>query len=263
MIDYRAEIKALIDGIEGTAGLYIQSMDGRIRLTLNPDLTFPAASLIKLPIFHEYSNRVRSGGLDPARKITLSKNSIVGGHGILKTEPLNSTHALNEIAELMITLSDNTAANILIDILGMDRINDAAQTLGMKNAVLQRKMMDFDSLAEGKDNRTTPRDISLFLGELLHTRVISPEMGQEMRGALKRQAVRNKLPALLPPSTVIAHKTGALDGAEHDAGIVFSASGRCIIVVLTKDLASNDDGVSFCRKIGRLIFDVMSNGDRV
>jgi beta-lactamase class A len=103
----------------------------------------------------------------------------------------------------------------------------------------------------------------LFLNELLHPEIISPEMGLEIIETLKHQAIRNKLPALLPPSTVIAHKTGELDGAEHDAGIVFCAEKRCIIVTMTKSLSRNDDGVSFCREIGRMVVDAMSGADRV
>ena len=257
LIDYRTTIKTLIRKLEGTAGLYIQAANERIRMVHNGDLLFPAASLIKLPIYFEYLNRIRKGDLDPARKITLSKESIAGGHGILKNEPLNSVHELKKIAKLMITVSDNSATNFLIDILSLDRINHAAKTLGMRDTVLQRKMMDLDSLASGKDNHTTARDIYVFLDEILHPKVISPEIGLEIINTLKHQELNTKLPSRLPSSTVIAHKTGELDGVEHDAGLIFSGKKWCIVVVLTKDLGSNDDGVLFCREIGRLIYNVI------
>ena len=173
MSDYRTTIEALIHRLAGTAGLYIKSANERIHYVHNGDLLFPAASLIKLAIYFEYLNRICKGHLDPARKIALSKESIVGGHGILKNEPLNSAHELKKIAKLMITDSDNTATNILIDILGLDRINFAVKTLGMRDTILQRKMLDVDSMASGKDNLTTARDIYVFLDEILHPKAIS------------------------------------------------------------------------------------------
>ncbi len=258
MIDYRTKIEALIHRLDGTAGLYIQGADERIRLVHNDDHLFPAASLIKLPIYYEYLNLISKGDLDPARKISLSKESIVGGDGILKNEPLNSAHELNKIAKLMITISDNTATNILIDILGLDRINSAVKKIGMRDTILQRKMMDFDSLASGKDNLTTARDIYVFMDEILHSKVISPEIGLEIINTLKHQKLNTKLPSRLPQSAVVAHKTGELDSVEHDAGLIFIRKKWCIVVVLIKDLETNQDGVLFCREIGRLIFNVIS-----
>ncbi|MFZ7125457.1 MAG: serine hydrolase [Desulfobacterales bacterium] len=247
----------LIDGLDGTAGLHIQEACGRFRWLHNDRLRFPAASLIKLPIYYEYRTRVSRGDLDPAEKITLSKHSVVGGCGILKAEPPGSVHTLDRVAQLMIAASDNTAANILIDILGKDRINAAAATLGMKDTILQRKMMDFESRDAEKDNWTTPRDVFVFLDELLHPRHMSPDLGAEILSALKCQRIKTKLPAWLPPSAVAAHKTGELDGVEHDAGILFNADRCCTVVALTKDLKCNDDGIAFCRRIGHLVYEAV------
>lgn len=258
MIDWRADILGMIEGLEGTAGVYVRDARDRIDLVHNGDGLFPAASLIKLPVYFEYLDRVRQGGLDPAAVITIPQRSRVGGCGILKDAPPGASYTLERIATLMLTVSDNTAANILIDILGRARINAAARSLGMQDTVLQRHMMDFDSLAAGKDNFTTPRDVHAFLGELLHPRVMAPEIGRQIISVLRRQELNTKLPARLPPSAAVAHKTGEMDGVEHDAGLVFSAGNVCRVTVLTRDLSRNDDGVSLCRNIGRLVFDAIS-----
>lgn len=257
MTDWRTEIEALIRDLDGTAGLHIQDADGRIHLEHNATRRFPAASLIKLPIYLEYVNRVARGELDPAGKISLPHGSVAGGCGVLKDAPPGSSHALGRIAELMITVSDNIAANMLIDLLGPDRINAAARTLGMRDTRLQRKMMDLESQAAGKDNYTTPRDVCVFLDALLHPRIMAPGTAREIISALRRQELNAKLPALLPPAAVVAHKTGELQGVEHDAGLLFCGNKCCIAAVLTEGLASNAAGVSFCRKIGRLVYDAL------
>jgi beta-lactamase class A len=257
--DFRRKIEALIEGLDGIAGLCVRDTRDRLRLAHNDGGLFPAASLIKLPIYFEYLNRVRQGSLDPKRCITLPAPSIVGGCGILKDAPPGTAHALERIATLMVTDSDNTAANILIDILGRERINAAARALGMKDTRLQRKMMDVESLAAGKDNYTTPRDVQAFLEALRRPGAMPPEAGREIMAVLRRQTLNTKLPALLPPAAVVAHKTGELAGVEHDAGLVFNGPDCCLVVVLTRDLARNEDGVTFCRKIGRLVFDAISS----
>lgn len=257
MIACRTEIAALIGQLEGIAGLYVQDARARLRLVHNEGRRFPAASLIKLPIYLEFLNGVRRGEVDPDARVTLRPPMVAGGSGVLQEAPPGSAHALHRIAELMITASDNTAANILIDLLGRERINAAARALGMQDTRLQRKMMDFDSRAAGRDNYTTPRDMHAFLDALLHPRVLPVDTAGKIIATLRQQALNTKLPAELPPEAVAAHKTGELDGVEHDAGLIFLGEQCCSVAVLTMDLRSNADGVSFCRKIGRLVCDAM------
>lgn len=258
MSDWRNRIAELVRGLDGVAGLVIQDDTGGLRLEHNADRPFPAASLIKLPIYLAYRQRVAAGELNPGAAEIIPPEAVAGGSGVLQHAPPGASQSLGRIADLMLTASDNTAANLLIDILGMARINAAAQALGMRHTLLQRKMMDFASREAGRDNVTTPRDVAAFLEALQRPGALDPEIAREIVAVLRRQTLVTKLPAALPPGAVAAHKTGELEGVEHDAGLIFRGDRCAVVAVLTAGLTRNADGVAFCREIGRLVSEALA-----
>ncbi|WP_337616824.1 serine hydrolase, partial [Acidaminococcus timonensis] len=104
--------------------------------------TMPAASMIKVFILAKAYEDIQSGSLRRNETFTLTPDNVVGGAGILQGRGYGTRVSLQEAMDLMITESDNTAANLLIDRLGMDRINSYMQSHGYTHSVLRRKMMD-------------------------------------------------------------------------------------------------------------------------
>lgn len=129
---------------------------------------------------------------------------------------------IKDLYTLMIVVSDNTATNILIDILGMDNINDTMERLGYKTIKLNRKMMDFCKLDQGIDNYISPKEISNILEKIYLGEILDQEMSKEMERVLKLQKMNHKIPYLIDGYVDIAHKTGENQGVTHDAGIIYT-----------------------------------------
>jgi len=196
---------------------------------------FPAASLLKLPILASALNAINEKQIALDDSVIINKKDIVGGSGKLKKCQLPYKLTFNELLELMISASDNTATNKTIQILGFDYINDQFIKIGLKDTYLTRLMMDFSQRKNGIDNYTSSRDIALILEKIYDQRLASRSLSKLAIAFLKKQKVNDRLPRYLPKNTVIAHKTGLEKGVVHDAGIVFAPQGSYIICVLTKN----------------------------
>ena len=133
----------------------------------------------------------------------------------------------------MIAESDNTAANMLTEKLGMDYINSSFKKIGLENTNLSRAMMDFDSRSAGIENYTTAGDMAFLMEKICSGRLIDKEVSRRCLTILAMQKVNDRIPKRLPLGTVVAHKTGLENGICHDVGIAYTPRGNFIICVLT------------------------------
>lgn len=253
------KIQAVLAQYPCRSGIVISHQTTGTRLEIQPDMVFPAASMIKVPIMVEVMRQAAAGLLALDQTVEITSQVQTGGAGILKELRPGITMTVRELVTLMIILSDNTATNLLIDLAGMGSINTAIAGLGLHSTVLRRKMMDFEAARTGKENLTSAADLAhLFSGMANGTLRLPIEYNELMLDILKRQQVRDKLPFYLPEEVIIAHKTGTLPGAEHDAGILFVPGGPWIICVLTAGLTANYEGLQLVGTIGKTIYDYIS-----
>ena len=218
-------------------------------------MVFPAASMIKVPIMYEIMKQTAAGIINLETSLVVTNDVRVGGAGILHELRPDITMTVRELVTLMIVLSDNTATNMLIDLIGMDVVNATMTDLGLKSTVLRRKMMDFDAARAGYENSNCASDVALLFGIIENRLNLPLEYGTMMLDILKRQQVRDKLPFHLPKEIVLANKTGTLTGVEHDGGILILPSGTYIIAILTADLEANYHGLQMVASIGKVIYD--------
>lgn len=239
----------------GNIAVAVENLSAGGTLMINESMIFPSASTIKLVVMSEILREVKEGKHRLDEKIILTNNVKTGGDGILKE--LDSGHAftLKEIITLMIILSDNTAANILIDMAGMDNINAMAQKLGLRGTRIQRRMMDSAAAKEGRENLTCAADMCQVLKLIYEGRNIDEKYSGIMLDILKRQQVGGRLNLYLPDDIVMAHKTGDLDRLEHDVGIIYHPNCTYIICVLTNNTDTNKDGREVIGKISKEVFD--------
>lgn len=249
------KIASIINESQGNVAVVVKNLSTGLKISFNPDLIFPSASTIKLVILSDLLRQCKSGKFNIEDKIKITEELLTGGDGILKELDMGHTFSLKELATLMIIISDNMATNILIDLLGMDNINNTAIQLGLKQTTLQRKMMDLNAQALGKDNFTCANDMAHIL-ELIYTgKVIDNESSKIMFDILLRQQVNGRLNLYLPEEVKIAHKTGDLDNLEHDVGIVYLPTTNYIICVLTNNLESNKEGREIIGSISKVVYD--------
>lgn len=242
-------------------GIVIKNLTTGSQLALNPDITFPSASMIKVPILYEIMCEAAKGSLSLDEMLPVTKEVRVDGAGILFELRPDIPMTIRELATLMIILSDNTATNMLIDRIGMRAVNKAMANLGLHSTILKRRMMDFAAARRGEENKTTARDMAQLFEIICNSTGLPHEYSTLMLDILKRQQVRDKLPFFLPEDTILANKTGTLPGAEHDGGILYLPNGTYIISIFTDGLTANYEGLQLVARLGKIIYDHFTKED--
>lgn len=138
----------------------------------------------------------------------------------------------------MIQQSDNAAANTLISHFGIETLNQFFQTQGYQDTHLERLMLDNDARAQGKENYTSLNDCMSFLKRLYQQRATEPYA--TMLEIMEGQTLRTKIPSKLSTDIVVANKTGELDDAENDIGLVLTKDNPFALVVLTQNFTNTE-----------------------
>lgn len=234
---------------EGQAGIVIKDLDTNWEVSFNKDKLFPSASLVKIPIMAACYYAARQGRINLNDTLRLESLEKVSGSGRLKYMQAWSVFNIEELVELMVCESDNTAANMLIDLLGPDYLNRFFKEIGLNNTNLLRKMMDFGCRKKGVENYTTAEDIAYMLEKIYRKEFLSSAISEKCLELLKKQKINDRIPAKLPLSVTVAHKTGLERKVCHDAGVVFTPKGDFLICVLTKDAAGNKAAKEFIASV--------------
>ncbi len=186
----------------------------------NADQRMLSASMIKLLIAETFLGQVADGTHTLDDTYVLKGSDIVGGAGSLAWRGAGAEVTKRELLFKMISESDNVAANVLIDLCGMDAINKEAERLDLKETELGRHMMDSAAVARGEDNYTCAEDLATLLQMVYDKTFVNEELSALMLECLEAQTDNVLISYGLPSGTVFAHKTGSLDTVRHDGGIV-------------------------------------------
>ena len=129
---------------------------------------------------------------------------------------------IRSLCALMISLSDNTATNLLIRRLGLDFLNQQFREIGLEKTHFERLLFDSEAAAQGLENRIVPEEIGCLLARIARREFISPELSKTMEALLLEQQINHKIPGYLPEDTPVAHKTGEDSGITNDVGVVYA-----------------------------------------
>jgi len=194
-----------------------------------------AASVIKLAILACALDAAAAGTLSLDEQICVREQDIVGGSGDIQAKGAGVSYGVDELLCAMIAQSDNVAANLMIERLGMDAVNDECERLGLTATRLERLMMDAAAQEAGRENYTSARDASRTLELIASDGIATPELCERARGYLLQQRDNLGIAEGVATGTQVAHKTGSLANAQHDAAIVYAARPY-VLTVLTQDL---------------------------
>ncbi|MFJ5761354.1 serine hydrolase [Neobacillus sp. NPDC093182] len=259
----KEKIQEELNCFQGRIGLAIEIEDTK-PIHLNSQDVFQSASLIKIPILLSVLLAYHKGDIDIQQQIMISHENKVGGSGVLQALSNGLTLSVKDLMTLMIIVSDNTATNILIDLLGMEAINATFKGMGLEQTKLNRKMMDFAAIKQGKDNQTNPEEMIHCLKLVNqfneHFKINGLNIAKDM---LKHQQYREKLPALVDEDKIIVfNKTGELSNVEHDCAI-FDYQGRIGYgAVLMDRLNDQEPAKQTIRNIGKHISDYFVRTER-
>jgi beta-lactamase class A len=197
---------------------------------------FAAASMIKVPVLVSVLAAVDRGELKMNQTLPVEADLVASGSGILQWRPIGSKVSVKEAINLMITISDNTATNLLINVLGgSDRLNSEFSSWGLCQTKINNWLGDFAGT-----NKTSPYDLVYLLGRLDRGELLKAESWRLMLATMERTKTRTLLPPGLGAGAKIAHKTGDIGSMVGDAGIVTTASGERYIIAVQVERPHND-----------------------
>jgi len=255
-----AEIEKVANSLDGVMGVAIKDLTTGEEILLNDQLTFPTGSSIKIPILIELHKQASEGKYKLTDQRWVEKKDQIGGSGVIVNFGDHSSQlSLNDLAVLMIVLSDNTATNMLIDEVGMANVNRTLDELGLKQVRLRRKMIDQAASARGDENTATPREAMTLMEKLYRGQVINKQLSDD---ALKILKVRkdSPIPRLLPAGVEIANKPGSIEGVACDWAVIYVPNRPYVIAVMTNyDREGADDAIA---KVSKLAYDYFARLSR-
>ena len=225
-------------------------------VSVNGSTQHASASMIKLVVLAALLDKVAAGEIDLDAQVEVTSSDIVSGTGTVQDDG-PGTYELQELARRMIADSDNTATNVIVDLIGMDAVNEEASKLGLTGTVMARKMMDMVAADQGMRNRMTSDDAATVLNLIATGKLVNEQMSELAMNFLLQQTINAGLTDAIPAGVQVVHKTGELIQAEHDGGIVLAAHPY-VLVVMTEGI-DNYLGVSVIADVSRAVY-VATNG---
>ena len=250
-----SQVRDIDRNLDGVMGVAIEDLATGQKFLLHEDDVFPQASSIKITVLAElyHQAQISAGGASGKAKLTdpyvVNQKDLVQDSDIMSGLTPGVTRVTNrDLATMMIAVSDNSAANVLIDRVGMENVNALLDSLGLAHTRLRRKMMDLKAASEGRENISTPREMMTLLEQIYRGKVLNKEMTDDflkMLSTHKYSAVSRDL----PEGVRSADKPGELEGVRTDSGIVFAANRPYVISVMTSYLHNEPDGAEAIARI--------------
>ena len=236
-------VRAEVAQFKGKVNLFARNLDTGVVYELGGDLRVPTASTIKIAIMVEAFARVAEGKAKWTDELLLAKDKKVGGSGILHEFGDGLRLSFRDGVSMMMIMSDNTATNLVIDVLTSDAINARMESLGLKETRLMRRVFGGGESVEGKKEenkrfglgRTTPHEMVTLLEKLERGEVVSAAVSKEMLALMKREQGTNGLwreQWRVPKAT----KSGALDALRSNIGIIYHPRGRIAVAITCHEM---------------------------
>ena len=233
------------------AGILIVDIDNKSYVNITGTETFSAASTIKLPILIAFFQDVDAGKINLNESLSLSKKNLAKGSGYMRYQPLGTKFSALKTATSMITVSDNTATNMLIERLGgTEALNQRFADWGLTATKIRNPLPDLTGT-----NTTSPEDLSNLLLKIDRGELVSRNSQQRILKIMKQTERDNLLPQGLGAGATIAHKTGNINSILGDTGIVEMPSGkRYIVSVLVKKQKGDSQAQSLIQEVSRTTY---------
>jgi beta-lactamase class A len=253
MQSLRAQLHRLVMNFPASSAVEVMDLSTGAKIGYNDGATMPAASTIKVPVMVEVFRQLELGNFDLNRRVTLLQSDKDYGSGDLCDMPAGSTYTVETLLSKMIDISDNTATNMLIRLVGLHHINSTMTDLGLQHTHL-RGYVRTDSWSVRQALQSSPRDMVHLLAMMAKRELVDEWSSSEMISILEDDQINTLLPQPLPPGIAIAHKTGSFFDTLNDVGIVYGETPY-VIAVMTTHLPSLSMGRTFIRALSLAAFD--------
>ena len=252
------EIKRYLESRIGTYAFFFEDLESGFSFGYNENVQMTSAGCMKLPIavsVIKYVENEKGSFLD---KIKIEEEDKVYGTGILH-EFDNMEYTIFELLVAMLIQSDNTAANKLIDIVGIDTINEDLEAQGLKNTKLNRKTSD-ERAANSKKLKRSMELLKIWR-HLYNSSYLNEKNSTMLMDILQRQQMKNKLALYIPDDLKyeISSKTGDKANVENDTALIHLPKGSFTFTVLSMGIPNSVYGTVTLAKCGKMMWDRIMN----
>lgn len=219
-----------------TPGVLLVDLDNGGYVDINSAASFSAASTIKIPILLAFLQDLDAGKIRLDEMLTMQKEMIAGGSGNMQFKPAGTQYTALDVATKMITISDNTATNMLIAKLGgIDAVNQRFRSWGLTTTTIRNQLPDLQGT-----NTTSPRELATLIAMVHQGNLVNMRSRDLMLNIMGQTERNNLLPSGLGAGANIAHKTGDIGTMLGDAGLVDIPTGKRYIAAVMVQRPNND-----------------------
>jgi beta-lactamase class A len=254
-------VERAVDPANGLTAVYVKNLNTGASAGMSEDTVFPTASLFKIPILVELLRQQTLGMLDMKTQVLLQQKHWADGSGVLQAQ-IGNSFTVQQLADYMIGVSDNTAALALLDLIGTDNVNLTLQANGLEVTRLRIGWPTRNWGGQPGENTTTAREMGTLLEKIATGKILNQKASEDAIRILSQKQQVAWLPAQLPRGTQVAHKSGELPGVRHDAGIVYAPRGPFVAVVLTENITRYDKAGDTIPGVARAAYDYFESGRR-
>ena len=257
------KLNPILDAFPAKSALYcVDLTTGKPLAAIRENTQVVSASTIKVAVLCCALQEVLEGRLTLEQIVPISVGDYCDDTQVFEPEYKKDGASLWELLYWMIVSSDNTATNAVLSLLTFDKINRYCEDLGLAATVVQRKMLDFDAIVQGRNNYTSPIDQYRLYSLLYHGEILNEALRKVAFDFLGRSRSFESLQRYLPYPVTVLHKPGGLDHLNHDAGI-FLVERPYFLGVFTWDGPALDGEPQQDRLIGqlsRMVYDFVTEG---
>jgi beta-lactamase class A len=262
-----ARLMPLIEAHKGKVAVAVKNLKTGETFLHHAEDVMPTASLIKFPVMVEAYRQAAEKAIDLGAMVTLEEPDKVPGSGILTYHfSAGASFPLVDAVHLMIVYSDNTATNLVLDVIGIGTTAATMEKLGYPNTKIHAKVFRRDTSVFPERSKqfglgsTTAAEMIRLCEALQRKELVSPEASEAMLKHMRACDDKDKFPRFLPPGTKVAFKTGSLDETRTAAGLIECAEGPIALCVLTnqnadKSWTPDNAGNRLCAEVAHAVFD--------
>ncbi len=252
------DLQTIITRSSSLTGFMAIDLTSGESIGINEEITFTQASAIKIPILMEVYKQAHEKKFALTDLRPLLPSNTVAGSGILNVmvDPVNLS--IRNLCVLMIGLSDNSATNTLIELVGMKNVTNTMNSLGFSNTRLQRRMIDQPASLRNEENISTPAEAVGIMKLLFDGKFIDKSTSDQILSILQKNPIENsKLAVSLPENVKIAFKPGGMGGVSTEWAIVY-LSNRPYALAIMENYKTPVTPLDIISSLSRRVYDYFS-----
>lgn len=267
-----SRLAPLAEAHQGKVAIAVKNLQTGESYYRNADEVMPTASLIKVAVLIELYQQAQEGKVKLTERVTLRKADKVPGSGVLTDHfSEGADFSLRDAARLMMTFSDNTATNLVLERTGIKPVNESMKEWGFPETRINAKVFRGSTTSVDRDRTrryglgsTTAREMASLMEQLQMSDRLRPVYKLAVLNHLAKNDDKYKFKSLLPESVVVMHKDGSLDDTRTDAGLIHTPGGIVAVCVLTnknKDHRWKPDnaGNVLCARVAKEVYDYFAS----